>query len=227
MTATTGITPTPTATTPTEARLEKFFARVDPVPARVIFAIDATGSRQATWDTATRLTAKIFDSAAGVGRLDMRLVYYRGIGECVATRWFGDARSLATVMSGVFCRAGETQIERVLLHADKENRRQRVDALVLISDSCEEDPAALRAAARQLGAVPAFMLQEGHNERVARIYQEIARLTGGAVAQFDAGAADRLADLLRAVTAFATGGVKALAGQQNESARLLLAQVRK
>jgi hypothetical protein len=227
MTVTTRITPTAATTTaPIEARLEKFLASVDPVHARVVFAIDATGSRQAAWDTAARLTAKMFDSAASIGNLDMQLVYYRGVSECVASRWFSDARSLRTVMSGVFCRAGETQIERVLLHAGKENRRQKVDALVLVSDACEENPAALYAAARQLGAVPVFALQEGDSTHVAGIYREIARLTGGAVAQFDAGAAERLADLLRAVAAFAVGGVKALAGQQSEAARKLLVQIK-
>jgi hypothetical protein len=71
------------------------------------------------------------------------------------------------------------------------------------------------------------MFQEGSAKDVRRIYEEIARITGGAVAEFDADAAQRLADLLRAVAAFAAGGIKALANQNSEAARLLLTQVRK
>jgi hypothetical protein len=44
--------------------------------------------------------------------------------------------------------------------------------------------------------------------------------------QLDAGAAQRLADLLKAVAAFAAGGAKALANQNTEAAQLLLTKVR-
>jgi hypothetical protein len=190
-------------------------------------ALDATMSRQPAWDSAARLMSRMFGAVAGTGSLDVQLVYFRGVAQCVASRWFDDARSLTTVMSGVTCRAGETQIERVLTHARKENARQKVSALVLVSDSCEEDPAALYAAARQLGSVPVFMFQEGRDARVGTIYGTIADLTKGAHCIFDSSAAARLADLLRAVAAFAAGGVTALSSQNSEAAKLLLTQIRK
>ena len=111
-------------------------------------------------------------------------------------------------------------------HARKENQRDKVNALILISDACEEIPADLYAEARELG-VPVFMFQEGTDERVAAIYAEIATITGGASCKFDAGAARRLADLLKAVAAFATGGLKALAAQKTEAATLLLTQIKR
>ena len=83
------------------------------------------------------------------------------------------------------CAAGHTQIARVLSHARKENQREKVDALILITDACEELPADLYAEAREL-AVPVFMFQEGSDERIAEIYREIATITGGASCQFDA-----------------------------------------
>jgi hypothetical protein len=165
----------------------------------------------------------MFKAAVG---LDVQLVYFRGWNECVASRWLTDAKSLAGIMSTVTCRGGPTQIGRVLDHARKEHQRKKVDALVLISDACEEIPADLYAAARELG-VPAFLFQEGDDDQTAGVYAEIANITGGATAKFDAGAAARLADLLKAVAAFAAGGVKALASQQTEAARLLLTQVKK
>jgi hypothetical protein len=115
----------------------------------------------------------------------------------------------------------------VLVHTRKENAREKVNALILISDACEEIPADLYVEARQLGGTPAFVFQEGDDERVAGIYAEIARITGGASCRFDADASQRLADLLKAVAAFATGGIKALATQKTDAATLLLTQIKK
>jgi hypothetical protein len=207
------------------AHLEAFFSRVNPARGRLIVAIDATASRQPTWDTAAQLTTEMFGTVAAIGGLDVQLVYYRG-DECVASRWLSDARALSATMRGVMCQAGYTQISRVLAHARKENAREKIAALILISDACEEDPPALYAEARELG-VPAFLFQEGNDARTERIYSELAHITGGAIAKFDAGAAQRLADLLKAVAAFAAGGVKALTNQNTEAARLLLTQVQK
>jgi hypothetical protein len=137
-----------------------------------------------------------------------------------------DARALTAAMSSVRCAAGPTQIGRVLAHAHTENRRSNIAAVVLVSDACEEDPTELYAAARQLVSVPVFLFQEGADEWVATVYRTIATITGGASCRFDAGAAARLADLLRAVAAFATGGRKALAAEKTEAARLLLTQLK-
>jgi hypothetical protein len=72
------------------------------------------------------------------------------------------------------------------------------------------------------------MFQEGENPIAARVFAEIARLTGGAYGAFDAGAAHRLEALLRAAAAYAAGGRGALELQANNSdaARLLLRQMR-
>jgi hypothetical protein len=207
------------------AHLETFFSRVNPIRGRLIFALDATASRQPTWDAAAHLTSQMFTTVAAIGALDVQLVHYFG-DECVASRWLSDGKALSSIMRGVTCQAGYTQIARVLAHVREENARQQVNALVLISDACEEDPPALYAEARELN-VPAFLFQEGADQRVERIYTELGRITGGAIAKFDSGAAQRLADLLKAVAAFAAGGAKALANQNTAAAKLLLAQVRK
>ena len=206
--------------------LKSFLERVNPTRARLVFALDATASRQPTWDAAAHLTSQMFGTVAAIGGLDVQLVYFRRSDEFVASRWLSDGTALNSIMRNVMCQAGYTQIHRVLAHVRKENARQQVNALVLISDACEEDPPTLYAEARELG-VPAFLFQEGNDGGVARIYQELAHITKGAYCKFDAGAAQRLADLLRAVAAFATGGVKALANQNTEAAKLLLTQVRK
>ena len=206
--------------------LKAFLERVNPVRGRLIFALDATASRQPTWDTAAQLTTQMFDTVAAIGGLDVQLVYFRGDSECVASRWLSNARALSASMQRVMCMAGYTQIGRVLIHTRKENAREKVNALILVGDACEEDPPTLYAEAREL-EVPAFVFQEGHDARVERVYSELAAITKGAFCKFDTGAAQRLADLLKAVAAFAAGGVKALANQNSETAKLLLTQIKK
>jgi hypothetical protein len=216
-------------TTPTTGRahLEAFFSRVNPHRGRVILCVDATASREKCWDEASHLQMQMFKTIATVGALEVQLVYYRGYGECVASGWKSDAHSLAAVMTGVVCASGHTQIAKVLRHAACEHAHDQVNALIIVSDACEEVPADLYAAVRELAGMPVFMFQEGDDPHVAEIYAEIAKLTGGAHCKFDAAAAQRLADLLKAVAAFATGGIRALADQNTVAARLLLTQIKR
>ena len=195
---------------------------------RLIFALDATASREATWDTTCKLQAEMFQAAATVGSLDLQLVYYRGLGECRTSRWISDSAQLAKIMSSIMCHAGETQIEKVLTHASKETKLLKVSALVFVGDALEESPDIVLSAASALGClgVSAFMFQEGYDRLVEQTFQDIARLTHGAYCRFDPGAARQLAELLRAVAVFATGGLTALASQHNASAVKLLGQLR-
>ncbi|MBW7965869.1 VWA domain-containing protein [Bradyrhizobium sp. BR 10261] len=179
---------------------------------RLIFALDATMSRQPTWDMACALQADMFREAAALGSLDIRLVYYRGYNECRATGWISDSSKLATLMSKIDCRGGDTQIGRVLTDARREAVRSGVRAVVFVGDAMEEKVDALCAMAGELGMlkVPVFLFQEGHDAVAEQAYREIARLTGGAWCRFDPGAAAQLRELLRAAAAYAAGGREAL-----------------
>jgi hypothetical protein len=220
------ITSTTSPATATRSRVEEFLAKHDPVRARLIFALDATASRQPTWDSAAVLQEQMFEAAATAGNLSCQLVYYRGYnGEFRASQWFDNAKALGDAMNKITCMAGHTQIEKVLQHAVREHVRAPIAALILISDACEENESDLYAAAREL-PVPVFLFQEGRSGLVAGIYGRIADITKGAVAQFDSGSAAKLVDLLRAVAAFATGGIHALTNQKTEAAKLLLTQMK-
>src|SRR5262249_56053069 len=81
---------------------------------RLIFALDATMSRQPTWDTACHLQAEMFREAAAIGGLDVQLVYYRGLGECRASHWISQAERLAALMARIDCRGGHTPIRQVI-----------------------------------------------------------------------------------------------------------------
>ena len=196
---------------------------------RLIFALDATMSRQPTWDTACRLQADMFRETAAIGGLDVQLVYYRGFGECRASHWVSQTAHLADLMSRIDCRGGNTQIGKVLAHARRETNEAKVQALVFVGDAMEEPIDELCAAAGELGllGVPAFVFQEGADALAEQALREIARLTRGVYCRFDPGAAHQLAELLRAAAAYAAGGAKALAdlSRREQGARKLLAQM--
>jgi hypothetical protein len=209
------------ATTSSRADIDAFLKTVKSLgPAgamglrgRLIFALDATMSRQPLWDTACKLQADMFREAASIGGLDVQLVYYRGLAECRASPWVSQAERLAELMTRIDCRGGHTQIGKVLAHARRETEKKKVQALVFVGDAMEEKLDDLCHAAGELGllGVPAFMFQEGYDSIAEQAYREIARLSKGAWCRFDPGAAHQLGELLRAAAAYAAGGMRALA----------------
>jgi len=212
----------PPASSRTE--LEAFLARVNTLGSavkaggrgRLVFALDATMSRQPTWDQACVLQAEMFREAAAAGGLDIQLVYYRGLAECRASPWVAEPQRLGELMTRIDCRGGHTQIAKVLAHARRENDNAKIGALVFVGDAMEEALDDLCARAGELGLrnVPAFMFQEGYDPVCEQAFREIARLTRGAYCRFAPGAAHELGELLRAAAAYAAGGMKALADLQ-------------
>ncbi len=179
---------------------------------RLIFALDATASRQPMWDRACHIQAEMFAEAAGLGGLEIQMAFYRGFGEFRAAPWLSRPEDLIRRMTRVSCLGGQTQIARILEHAIAETRRRKVDALVFVGDCMEENVDHLGRLAGELGmlGVPAFFFQEG-DEPTARVaFEQIARLTKGAYCSFDSSSPETLRDLLRAVAAFAAGGRRAL-----------------
>jgi hypothetical protein len=189
---------------------------------RLIFALDATASRQATWDMASDLQAQMFAEAK---QLSVQLLFYRG-SECKATRWFNIASELEPVMRKITCVAGGTQIGRVLAHCVKETERLPVKAVVFVGDCFEEELDPIAGHARVLGkkGCPIFMFQEGEGEHATEAYREIARLSGGAWYRFDSGAAAELANLLKAAASYARGNTTALEDLRKKSQLLLTAK---
>ncbi|HTN35412.1 MAG TPA: VWA domain-containing protein, partial [Marinobacter sp.] len=105
---------------------------------RLIFALDATASREATWDQACHLQSELFLATKDLGGLAIQLCYYRGFREFKATGFVTETGQLLKLMNGVSCLGGHTQIHKVLTHARKETRAKPVKAVVFIGDSCEE-----------------------------------------------------------------------------------------
>ena len=179
---------------------------------RLIFAMDATASREPTWDHACHIQGEMFSETSALGGLEVQLIYYRGFGECRASRWAGNARELLRFMTSVRCLGGQTQIRKILAHAIRESGKKKVDAVVFVGDAMEEDIDRLCHLAGELGllGVPVFLFHEGGDPIVRRAFEQIARLSGGAYCPFDSSSAQQLRDLLSAVAVYAAGGRQAL-----------------
>jgi hypothetical protein len=229
--------PAPTAATSAAGEVADFVERMRALApqsatrGRLLFAMDATMSRQPTWDLALALQAEMFQAVKSIGGLDVQLVYFRGAGECRASKWVGDPEALARLMTTVSCAGGYTQIGKVLSHVRREATERRISAVVYVGDCMEEEIDTLCGQAGEIGllGVPIFMFQEGSDPVATQAFQEIAKLTRGAWCRFDAGSASQLRDLLTAVAVYAAGGRAALKqlGQEpgNRQARHLLAQL--
>jgi hypothetical protein len=174
--------------------------------------MDATASREPTWDQACHIQGEMFVETAALGGLEIELCYYRGFREFKASGWLTDTASLQHQMAAVRCLGGYTQIGRVLKHAITRAKQQRTDALVFVGDCVEENIDEICELAGVLGihGVPVFMFHEGGDARAGQAFRQIARLTKGAYCPFDAGSADQLRDLLSAVAVYAAGGHLAL-----------------
>ena len=195
---------------------------------RLLFAVDATASRQPTWDSASVVQQEMFRSTGQVASLAVQLAYYRGFGQFSASPWLTDSEELARLMSRVQCEGGHTQIARLLRHAMEEHRKVAVRAVVFVGDAVEESPDTLCDLAGQCGLLrlPLFLFQEGRDTAVEATFRSMAKLSGGAFAHFDNRSASTLAALLGAVARFAAGGREALENLSGDSARLLLRQLK-
>lgn len=208
------------STRSSQTQVDAFLERMRTMPAvrkagtrgRLIFAMDATASREPTWDMAAEIQGQMFVETAALGGLDIQLAFYRGFGEFKVGAWTADEKSLLKLMTAVRCLAGQTQIGKVLRHAANTTKARNVNALVFVGDAFEEDIDAVGKLAGELGllGVPAFMFHEGADPIAAFAFQQIAKLTNGAYCQFDSSSARTLRDLLSAVAVYAAGGRPAL-----------------
>ncbi len=179
---------------------------------RLIFAMDATMSRQPTWDRALSIQAQMFSETKKAGALQVQLVYFRGFNECKASKWVTNPDAMARLMTAVDCRGGNTQLARVLAHVKAEAGRTGVNAVVFVGDAFEENIDAVCQTAGEIGllGVRAFMFQEGADPAAERAFKEVAKLTRGAYFKLDSSSPTILAELLGAVAAYASGGRMAL-----------------
>ncbi|MCB1384565.1 MAG: VWA domain-containing protein [Nitratireductor sp.] len=201
---------------------------------RIVFALDATMSRQPTWDRAMEIQASMFDAVRDAGGsrgdgacLSVQLAYYRGHRECRASRFVVNADALRDLMTGIECRGGKTQIAKLLAHVRREGARAKVEAMVFIGDAMEENVDLLCERAGELGLLGTrcFFFQEGSDAAAERAFREMARLTNGAFFRLGPNSSRELADLLGAIAVYARGGLKALRASKAGGRQQLLTQL--
>lgn len=156
--------------------------------ARLIFGLDATASRSATWDVAVEEQTKMFEAAAPIGQLSVQLVFYRG-NKFGYTGWVGSGVELAGTMRKIDCRAGYTQISRLLNHVIEETKKSPVDQVIFIGDAVEDQndlPDMLAGVALELGRLkcPVNTFLEGHDQKAQAAFRMIALRTGGQFHKF-------------------------------------------
>ena len=201
---------------------------------RMIFALDATGSRQPTWNLAKSMQRDMLAEAAKIGTLDVALSYFRNSRHDHDMRFSdftSDPNSLIELMNGIDCEFGPTQIIGMISHALFLHSQEPINAMVYIGDNQEEDDFSFYDMCRRVASsgMKLFIFHELNSEtarRDAEIFRKGAELAGGAYMEFSEGSAKELRELLLAVAAFATGGLKALGNQNSNAARLLLTQLK-
>lgn len=198
---------------------------------RLIFSVDATGSREAAWQMATKLQRDLFATATG---LLAQCVYFGGGRGCRASAWCANGNALADFMAGVRCEVGWTEYEKVFQHVRGETDKYPIRAVVLVGDCCEEPRDKLVGYAQRLKEkrvkvfvfyeaqqavvqqnetqAPSIKPQEVWDADATGTFQAIAVATEGVYATFDAGSAERLKQLLQGAARYAaTGSAVALA----------------
>jgi hypothetical protein len=220
-----------------EVDISRFLESADTLPqrydgkpstsSRLVFALDATASRQPSWDRACQIQGQMFIAASQLGGLQIQLCYYRGYHEFHYSPWLSNTQTLLQTMTAVQCLGGYTQIERVLNHCIEEQQQNPIQAAIIIADAAEENVDTLCAKAGKLGilGVPLFMFQEGLDPGVRGCFQQMALVSKGAYAAFDENSAQQITDLLSAVATYASGGYDALERLPSSAAKQLLQQL--
>ena len=188
---------------------------------RIGFLIDATASREHTWEQAQTIQAKMFHSASGLTALKLRLVYFGG-NRITKHGWNDNERGVAAHMAAVRCSAGLTQIIEGLEAFIDEKPENRAGAIILIGDCFEEDSAIAAKTAALLKAknIKVFSFIEGEDWTAHSVFKNLATITGGKFAKF--GDDLPLDDLCEGVALMTYGGEKALTRLKNDKVRQLL-----
>jgi hypothetical protein len=183
---------------------------------RLVFAVDATASREPAWAAARQVTDALVKALPG--ELDVALAVHGGSRVHTFTAFTSDAATLRDRAAGVACQAGLTRLLPILFASLKQ---PAVRVIIYIGDVFEESVSNGRRLADDLGqqGTKLIVLHDTSDpaaRRDAEMFWDLAKRTGGCVLPFDANAPGRLRDLLSAVAVYAVGGEKLLRERRHD-----------
>lgn len=198
---------------------------------RLLFAMDATASREASWNVAKEITIAMFEAVPGA--LDVALAYHGGGRLHELTPFSPNAKVFLDKVHTVYCTAGMTALNQVLAQATEITR---LKALIYVGDCFEENQqeAVELAQILKLKGVRCFMFHDASSksqgydvETAGKVFASIAKITGGALLPFDESSPQMVKALLEAISIYAAQGIKALEQKRASlpAARLLLEQI--
>jgi hypothetical protein len=182
---------------------------------RLVFAVDATASREPAWAAARQVTDALVKALPG--ELDVALAVHGGSRVHTFTGFTNNATTLRDRAAGVACEAGITRLLPILAASQKQ---QSVRVVIYIGDVFEESLPHGRRLADSLGAQGTKLIvlhdtADPSARRDAEVFWDLAKRTGGCVLPFNSGASGRLRDILSAVAVYAVGGEKLLREQRH------------
>ncbi len=213
--ATTAVTAA-SAALPTLTHAEPPADTAAPLRPRLIFAVDATASREPAWTAARQVTDVLVKALPGA--LDVALAVHGGSRVHTFTAFTSDANTLRDRAAGVSCVAGTTRLLPILSASLK---HPSVRVVIYIGDVFEENLQRGRHIADAMGAQNTKLIvlhdtADPAARRDAEVFWDLAKRTGGCVLPFDAAASGRLRDILSAVAVYAVGGEKLLRARRHE-----------
>jgi hypothetical protein len=182
---------------------------------RLVFAVDATASREPAWAAARQVTDALVKTLPG--ELDVALAVHGGSRVHTFTAFTNDPNTLRDRAAGVTCQAGATRLLPILTATLK---RPAIKVVIYIGDVFEEHLPLARQTADAMGAqnTKLIVLHDTSDPTACRdteLFWDLAKRTGGCVLPFDATAPGRLRDILSAVAVYAVGGEKLLRQRQH------------
>jgi hypothetical protein len=182
----------------------------------LVFAVDATASREPAWAAARQVTDALVKALPGA--LDVALAVHGGSRVHTFTAFTSDANTLRDRAAGVACQAGVTRLLPILSASLKQ---PGVRVVIYVGDVFEESVIQGRRLADAMGAQGTRLIvlhdtADPAARRDADVFWDFAKRTGGCVLPFDASASGRLRDLLSAVAVYAVGGEKLLRERRHD-----------
>jgi hypothetical protein len=186
---------------------------------RLVFAIDATASREGAWKVATEITSTRFESVPD--KIEVSLAYHGGGHIKELSPFSTNAKTFLDKLQQIRCIGGRTAFNDIL---DRVVHLPGVACCVYIGDCFEEREADALALARQLKlkGIKMFIFHDTSSSEIydtdhaARVFAKVVDICGGALMDFNDQSPKQAEEFLGAIALYAVGGRKLLEQQKGQ-----------